>query len=84
MERQSPQKILQLKAVYTMLPFVLSTRQPAPRGALRDCRLLSMYDECHTYECIATFDFLSGTGFDQSARGLAALNYVKHYLQSDK
>ena len=35
-----------------------------------------MYDECHTYECIITFDFLSGTEFDQSARGLAALSYI--------
>ena len=76
MERQSPSKILQVKAVCTKLPFVLSTRQGAPRGALGDCHLLSMYDECHTYECTITFDFLSGTGFDQSARGLAALNYV--------
>lgn len=77
MERQSPPKILQLKAVCTTLPFVLSTRQRAPRGALGDCHLLSMYDECHTYDCIITFVFLSGTGFDQSARGLAALSYIK-------
>ena len=77
MEHQSPSKILQLNAVCTTLPFVLSTRQRAPRGALGDYPLLSMYDECHTYECIITFDFLSGTGFDQSARGLAALSYIK-------
>ena len=76
MERQSPQKILQLKAVCTTLPFVLSTRQWAPRGVLGDYPLLSMYDECHTYKCIVTFDFLSGTGFDQSARGLAASSYI--------
>ena len=77
MERQSPPKILQLNAVCTTLPFVLSTRQRAPRGALGDYPILSMYDECHTYECTITFDFLSGTGFDQSARGLAALSYIK-------
>ena len=76
MERQSPLKILQLNAVRTTLPFVLSTRQRAPRGALRDYPLLSMYDECHTYECITTFVFLSRTGSDQSARGLAALGYI--------
>ena len=64
MERKSSPKILQLKAVCTTLPFVLSTRQRGPRGALADYHLLSMYDECHTYECIITFDFLSGTGFD--------------------
>ena len=77
MERQSREKILQLKAVCTTLPFVLSTRQRAPRGTLGDYPLVSMYDECHTYECITTFVFLSGTGFDQSARGLAALSYIK-------
>ena len=64
MEREPPEKILQLKAVCTTLPFVLSTRQRPPRGALGDYPLLFMYDECHTYECIITFDFLSGTGFD--------------------
>ena len=77
MERQSPEKILQLKAVCTTLPFVLNTRQRPPRGALGDYPLLSMNDECHSYECTITFDFLSGTGFDQSARGLAALSYIK-------
>ena len=49
----------------------------APPGALGDCPPLSMNDERHTHECIITFDFLSGTGFDQSARGLAALSYIK-------
>ena len=57
MEREPPEKILQLKAVCTTLPFVLSTRQRAPRGALGDCPPLSMNDECHIHECIITFDF---------------------------
>ena len=43
-----------------------------------------MNEEYHAYECAITFIFLSGTGFDQSAWGLAALNYVKFHLQSDK
>ena len=76
MERQSPEKILQLKAVCITLPFVLSTRQRAPRGAFGDYPLLSMYDEYHAYDCVTTFVFLSGTGFDQSARGLATLGYI--------
>ena len=63
MEREPPEKILQLKAVCIMPPF-LSTKQRAPRGALGDYPPLSMNDECHINECIITFDFLSGTGFD--------------------
>ena len=77
MERQSPEKILQLKAVCTTLPFVLSTRQRAPQGVLGDYPLLSMNDGYHTHGYATTFIFLSGTGFDQSARGLAALSYIK-------
>ena len=64
MECQPPEKILQLKAVCITLPFVLSTRQRAPRGALGDYPLSSMNDECHTHECTITFESLSGTGFD--------------------
>ena len=77
MGRQSPPKILQLKAVCTTLPFVLSTRQRAPRGALGEYPLLSMYDEHDAYDYVTTFVFLSGTGFDQSARGLATLSYIQ-------
>ena len=64
MERKPPEKILQLKAVCIMLPFLLNMRQTGPRGALGDFPPLSMNDERHTHECIITFDFLSGTGFD--------------------
>ena len=66
MEREPPEKILQLKAVCIMLPFCIKyeTTPPPPRGALGDCPPLSMNDECHIHECIITFDFLSGTGFD--------------------
>ena len=52
MERQSPPKILQLNAVCTTLPFVLSTRYRAPRGTLGDYPLLSIYDEYHDHECV--------------------------------
>ena len=65
MERKPPETILQLKAVCIMLPFfVLSTNQQAPRAVLGDCLCLSMNDKCHIHECIITFDFLLGTGFD--------------------
>ena len=64
MERQSPEKILQLKAVCIMLPFCIKYKTMGPRGTLGDCPPLSMKDECHTHECTITFDFLSGTGFD--------------------
>ena len=44
MERKPPETILQLKAVYIMLPFfVLSTNQQAPRTVLGDC-LLFIYE----------------------------------------
>ena len=36
-----------------------------------------MNDEYHAYDYVTTFVFSSGTGFDQSARGLAALSYIK-------
>ena len=64
MERQPPSKILQLKAVCIMLPFLLNMRQTGPRGTLGNGPPLSLNDECHTHECIITFDFLSGTGFE--------------------
>ena len=65
MERKPPKTILQLKSsMYHATPFVLSTNQQAPRAVLGDCLYLSMNDECHIHECIITFDFLSGTGFD--------------------
>ena len=64
MEREPPEKILQLKAVCIMLPFCISMKQQAPRGAVGDCLYFSMSDKCHIHECIITFDFLSGTGFD--------------------
>ena len=64
MEREPPEKILQLKAVCIMLPFCIKYETTGPRGALGDCLPLSMNDECHIHECIITFDFLSGTGFD--------------------
>ena len=64
MECEPPEKILQLKAVCIMLPFCIKYETTAPRGALGDCLLLSMSDECHIHECIITFDFMSGTGFD--------------------
>ena len=64
MERQSPEKILQLKAVCITLPLCIKYKTTGPRGALGDYPPLSMNDECHTHECTITFDSLSGTGFD--------------------
>ena len=74
MERQSPPKILQLNAVCTTLPFVLSTRQRAPRGALGGYPFY-LHDK---FLCLRMYYFIipPGTGFDQSARGLIALYYV--------
>ena len=63
MEREPPEKILQLKAVCIMLPF-FKYEPTGPRTVLGDCLYLSMNDECHIHECIITLDFLSGTGFD--------------------
>ena len=60
-----------------MLPFVLSMRQRAPRGVLGDYPLLSMNDEYDAHVYVITFIISSGTGFDQSARGLAALSYIE-------
>ena len=76
MERQSPEKITVKSSMYHATFCIKYKTTGPPRGALGDYPLLSMNDECHTYECTITFDFLSGTGFDQSARGLAALYYV--------
>ena len=65
MERQPPSKILQLKAVCIMLPFCIKyENNRPPEGHSGTAFYLSMNDECHIHECIITFDFLSGTGFD--------------------
>ena len=37
--------------------------------------LFYLYDKYYAYECVISL-FPPGTGFDQSARGLAALYYV--------
>lgn len=80
MERQSPSKILQLNEVCTTLYFVLR-QDIGPPKEHSGTTLFYLYDEYHAYECITTFALLSGTGFDQSARGLDALNYVKYHLK---
>ena len=64
--------------------FCIKYKTSGPPEEHSGTTLFYLYDEYHAYECITTFVLLSGTGFDQSARGLAALNYVKHHLQSDK
>ena len=64
MEREPPKKIFQLKEVCIMLPFCIKYETTGPPRSTRGLPPLSMNDECHIHECIITFDFLSGTGFD--------------------
>ena len=63
MEREPPEKILQLKAVCIMLPFCIKYEATGPPRSTRGLPLF-MNDKCHTHECVITFDFLSGTGFN--------------------
>ena len=64
--------------------FCIKYKTSGPPRSTRGLPSFYLYDEYHAYEYVITFVLLSGTGFDQSAQGLAALNDVKHHLQSDK
>ena len=65
MERKPPKTILQLKSsmYHAPLLYQVQTNRP-PEQYSGTAFYLSMNDECHIHECIITFDFLSGTGFD--------------------
>ena len=55
--RTSSEDFTVKKAVRSTLPFVLSTREGVPRGILGDYPLLSMKDEYHAYDYVATLAF---------------------------
>ena len=86
MERQSPPKILQLKKKYVArYLFVLSMRQGVPRGVLGDYPLLSMKDEYHAYDYVATLAFFVRHRVRPAGPGTRRLKlYLKFYLQPEK
>ena len=86
MERQSPPKILQLKkAVRSTLPFVISTRQGVPQGALGDYPLLSMNDKYHAYDYVTTLAFFVRHRVRPVGPGTRRLKlYLKFHPQPDK
>ena len=65
MERESPPKILQLKAVCTTLPFVLSYKPTGPPNSTRGLPFIYLLmTSVISLNALLHFELLSGTGFD--------------------
>ena len=63
-----------VNAVCTTLPFVLKYEDSGSLEKSSGTALFYLYDKYYAYQCVISFS-PSGTGFDQSTRGLAALYY---------
>ena len=83
MEREPPEKILQLKAVCITLPFVLCMKTPGTPRRTRGLPSFYLYDKCYSYECVLFYYFLLAPG-PTSWPGGSPPSAICRLLQPDK